>query len=1157
MKGFKSFGHKVELIFGPEFNCILGPNGSGKSNVMDALCFVLGKGSAKGLRAEKSANLIYNGGKTKKPAKSGEVHIIFDNSDQTFPSEEEEIKITRIIKENGQSVYKINDQKRTRQQILDLLATANINPDGYNIILQGDIVRMVEMPTVERRKIVEDIAGISIYEEKKNKALNELNKVEEKLSEAEIILTERSTYLKDLKKDRDQAMKYKELNDKIDSNKATYLKIRMDKKQKKHEELEGQLKAQDESIKKEQEKIDGLKKAVQEKKKQIDDINKEIERKGEKQQVVILKEIEQLKVDIATNKTRISSSENEIVRVSQRKDQLQKNLAEIEEKIGSLAEERSQHEKKKDQNIKLVSEFNEKIKAFRNKHKLDESEDIETDLDKIDQKIDEEQKEILKLREDQQNLLREKDRIEFKMQSLDSQIEKVLEVKKEHKQEIEKLSQKKNEFKKATIELNQLLNKDSSFASQLGTAREKLQKAQEEHSKLSARNISIREKSASNLATQSILDNRSRFGGEVHGLITQLGKVKSRYSLAMEVACGQRLQSIVVDSDKTASECIKYLKQNKLGIATFLPLNKMKKGEIKPELKSIAKSSGSHGFAIDVVSFDRKFRNAFFYVLGSTLIVDSIDVARRIGVGRVRMVTLDGDLIEMSGAMHGGFRQKRKGLGFKEEEVETDLEELEKKISDYEGLIARLENDRSESEERIVKLREFKANLEGEIIKTEKSLHLESGDLDATKKEKSVLESALKDLEKKTQDIDAKISDHNKKLTKMNIDKAQLRQKITQMKNPRILAELNTFDQKISELKEENAGLEADIRSKDMQISNILTPEKENINKILNQHDKEESNFKKEIETLKEKIKTQSKELKEKEEKQKEFYSKYKELFKKKDSLNSDVQKEENNIISFEEKIRKIEQRINTISIENASLKAELAGMEEDFKRYEKVELIKNKSEEQLKKDIWQFERMVESVGSVNMKALEIYDLVEKEYNSLIDKKKKLLSEKEDVLVMMNEIETKKKAMFMETFEKLNTEFKKMFSQLTTKGDAFLSLENPEDPFEGGLIIKVRITGKKFLDIRSLSGGEKTMTALAFIFAIQEFQPASFYFLDEVDAALDKRNSEKLSNLIKIYCDRAQYIVISHNDGVIGSADTLYGVSMNEHGISKVVSLKI
>ena len=238
MDGFKSFGKRTELLFEPGFNVVLGPNGSGKSNILDAVCFVLGKSSSKSLRAEKSANLIYTGGKTKKQANNAEVSIVFDNSTKVFPVDEDSVKISRIVRVDGVSKYKINGRTKTRQEIVDMLALAKIYPDGYNIILQGDIIRLVEMSSIERRQIVEEIAGISVYEEKKQKALSELQKVEEKLNEAEIILKERETYLKELKKDRDQALKYKRLGDDIKKNKASFLKRKMDRKEEEKSMLE-------------------------------------------------------------------------------------------------------------------------------------------------------------------------------------------------------------------------------------------------------------------------------------------------------------------------------------------------------------------------------------------------------------------------------------------------------------------------------------------------------------------------------------------------------------------------------------------------------------------------------------------------------------------------------------------------------------------------------------------------------------------------------------------------------------------------------------------------------------------------------------------------------------------------------------------------------
>ncbi len=1157
MKGFKSFGEKTELVFDSNFSCILGPNGSGKSNVGDALCFVLGKGSAKGMRAEKSANLIYNGGKTKNPAKSGEVSIFFDNSSKIFPADTDIIKLTRTIKNSGQSIYRINDKRRTRHEIRELLSIANIDPDGYNVILQGDIVRFVEMSTNDRRLVIEDIAGIGVYEEKKKKALKELEKVETRLNEAEIILTERKTYLKELKKERDQAAKYKELGDKINRNKATYLKARFDTRNKKIEQINKYITNHQDNIDKMQEKINKLKQDVVTNKEGVRQITKEVEQKGEKEQVEMLKVIEKLKVDVASDKNRISTCENELQRVSTRKDQLNASFSEIESKIKELSNETNEINKEKARVQKDISLIESKIQQFRKKNKLDGAEGIDKEIETIDKEAEEKQKEIQELREKQQNLLREKDKVEYQIHSIDEKINKVLEVEKQNKGEIQKLKQMKEEFKKATSELNKCLNEDSNLAAQIGNARDKLSSAQSELAKLNAKNTSIKESAALSIGIKSILDNKKKLGN-VFGTVSELGKVKSKFALALEIAAGSRLKSIVVDNDKTASDCIKYLKNKKLGTATFLPLNKIKAPKEVSNIDSLKKANGVYGKAVDLVDYDNKFRNVFKYIYGSTLVVDNIDVARRIGIGSTRMVTLDGDMTELSGAMHGGFRdKKRASLGFQEKEVVEDINKNEKIVGDLTRLMDVLQKKRNENEQNITRLRTFKANLEGDIITKEKSLHLESGDLDASRNLKKDLSKQVDEYGKKLMQDNMKISACNKSLAELKIKKQQLRGRISELRNPRLIAELNTFEQKRGELKETVMTLDGNLKNINMQTKNILSPEQNNILKILKQHDKEEEGFREEIKDLKEKIKLEEVDLKEKEKLQKQFYGQFKGLFQQREKLNEIIQKLENKIIILEENIRATEGKKNTYSIENAKIKAELAGIEEEYKRYEKYPVYTNKSEEQLKKEIWEFERMVERLGNVNLKALEIYDSVEKEYNRLLDKKNLLLKEKDVVFVMINEIETKKTELFMKTFEIINEHFKEMFKAISSKGEAFLDLENPKDPLSEGVRIKVRISGKKFLDIRSLSGGEKTMTALAFIFAIQEHEPASFYIFDEVDAALDKHNSDKLSKLIKNYTDKAQYIIITHNDGLISEADTLYGVSMTSNSMSKVVSLKV
>ncbi|MBL7055594.1 chromosome segregation protein SMC [Candidatus Woesearchaeota archaeon] len=1158
MNGFKSFAKHTELLLNDSFNCVLGPNGSGKSNVMDALCFVLGKSSAKSLRAEKSSNLIYNGGKAKKPAKHGEVSIYFDNTTKIFPTEDAEVKISRIVRQSGQSVYKINDETRTRQEILELLGIARINPDAYNIILQGDIVKLVEMNPNDRRELIGEIAGISIYEEKRDKAIKELGKVDERLKETEIVLAERNTYLKELRKDRDQALKYKEMNEKVKINKASHLKLQIDRKTKERNNLQEKLNSSKSELEKVNNKIEEIRTDNKKKREEIDNITHEIEEKGEVEQVKLNKEVEHLKIELTKKNSRTEALRNELSKIQQRQNDLKEGTKEVQEKIDELEKEKKAMQEEITEKKKEKEFTSQKISQFKEKNKLGDLGGIEKEIEEIDQKSETLEKEVLQVREQQHNLIREKDKIGHDLSNIDSQMEKVLEVEKEHKKQLEELNNNRGNFKNSTLDLNKKIDEDSSLAAQLGTARRRITDKAEELSKLQARHVSTRELNYADIAIKRVMDLKKN-NPNIYGTVSELGNVESKYSLALEIAAGPKIKSIVVEDDKTASECIKYLKNNKLGVVTFIPLNKIKTRPADASTKKFTNEEGCHGLAIDLVSFDTKFKKAFEFALSDTIVVDNIETARKFGIGSAKFVTLDGDLSGRSGTMQGGYRLKRKqSMGFKEKDITEGIEKLEAEISELKNTINVLETRKLENEEGIVKLRTFKANLEGEIIKMEKSLHLDDSDLEASKEKKGSLESSGKAMDEKINLIQEKISTLNQELALVKTEKQKLRSSIAQLRNPALLAELNAFEEKLRQLNEDLLKTDSEIKLRDTQSESIYKNELEKTDKIIKQLQKDEQEFSEELKGLEHSIKENEKELDEKEVLAQEFYAKFKGLFQKRSEIDKAIQENDNKIAKEQEDSRETEIKANTLSLKHAEIQAIIAGLEQEFSQYEGVKLDLDRTEEQLRNDIRKFERMREQIGSVNMRALEIYEDVEKEYNNLMEKKELLGTEKEEVMKMMEEIEGKKKELFLQVFEVVNENFQKFFTSLTTKGSqATLVVEDPENPFEAGVRINVKITGSKFLDIRSLSGGEKTMTALAFIFAIQEHEPASFYVLDEVDAALDKHNSEKFAKLIRQYSDKAQYLIISHNDSVISEADTLYGVSMNEHGMSQVVSLKI
>jgi chromosome segregation protein len=1154
--GFKSFAHKTDVPFDNKFNCILGPNGSGKSNIGDALCFVLGRISAKSMRAEKAANLIFNGGKKKSPAQKAYVEIAFCNKNKVLPIEGEEIIVNRAINKKGASTYRVNGKKHTRSEVLDILGGAKINPEGYNIILQGDIMKFVDMSPVERRKVIEEISDVSVYEDKKHKAELELNKVEDKLGNAEIILKERKTHLKELKKDRDQALKFKELKDKIDSYKATNLHLQIEEKEKiksKHDQEAGKNQGKISSAEK---KIEQLLTAIKINKNKVDTLNKEIEQKGEKDQLKIHSKIENLKVSLAEDKTRISSLKDEINKIKQRRDQFSQELVDLDKKSSSSGEKQKELQLKVKQKNKEIEDLEKSIAAFKKKHKIESSQEVEQELEEKDKLIEQKQEAVQKIRQEQQELLREKDKIEYQLQTIDEKIKKVKEVEKESKGQLKELQQKKSNFKQATLKLNQCLDQDSSFASQMSNARKNLISLQEKHAELNAKTISIQAGLSGNKAVSAILSNKDKFKG-VYGTVSELGQVKKKYAQSLETAAGARMQNLIVENDQIAADCIRFLKNNKLGSASFIPLNKIRYQDISLEDKGLLNKEGVHDFALNLVSFNQKYKKAFAYVFGKTLVVENIDVARRVGIGKIKMSTLDGNIAEASGAMRGGFMTKRFGVGFKEKDSIEKLETLENEMAELQNVISSVDNKRAANEAEISSLRNFKGEQEAEIIKLEKTLHLDGSDLTASSELKKELNNNLKEVDEKLGGISKNVSLTNRDLAELKTKKQNLRLQISELRNPRLLAQLSAFEESKQNNKEDLIRLDNELKNNSDQISQLISPEKEKIKEILKQHEKEEKDFNLEIKKLSEKVSTGDNDLKQKEKESKEFYSKYRALFNEKEKLGTEINKAENEKENIREEVRNNEREINLVSLKNAEVKARLASLKEEFSRYKETEILKNKNKEELQREINKFEVMLAQMSAVNMKALDIYEEVETEYNKLMVKKDSLHTEKTDVLTLMNEIETRKKDHFMKTFDSANENFQKIFSNLFKKGRAYLHLENGHNPFEAGLNIKVKLTGTRFMDIKSLSGGEKTLTALSFIFAIQEYQPASFYILDEIDAALDKHNSQTLAKLIRNYSGNAQYIMISHNDSIISEADNLYGVSMNEHGISKVTSLKI
>lgn len=1146
LKGFKSFAKPTEILLGDKYNVFLGANGTGKSNIADSMCFVLGKTSAKSMRAEKSANLVYNGGKTGTPANEAECSIVFDNSKKTFPVEKDEITITRKVKKKtGNSIYKLNDEVVTRQQIVDLLRSANIEPDGHNIILQGDIVRFMEMKPEERRELVEEISGISVWEDKKHKALLDLQSVDERLKEAHIMLSERETHLKELKKDRDQALKYKELEANAKDNKATWLHLQIKDREEKKQEVESRISKQTQELNKSNEKITELTNLITQKQEEIKKLEEELEQKGDTEKNKLVKDMLDLKDEMAKHEARLTTCKGEIQKIITKIPELRKGMQEHDEKIDGLDLQRQDLNNK----IKELTDEEKKIHAeintFKTKYGIkDESFDT---VDKLDKEIEKKQEELLKEQGEKQNLINQKTALELQIKTAEEKIKEILNLKKEDQEKLNKLKDKRQEFGKVVKEISTREEKDSEYFSKLANVRKDLAKVSEEVSKLSIRQSNMREFITSDSSVKKVLE----MGKGVHGVVSELGEIDPKYSMALDIAAGSRTKNVVVDTDETAAKCINYLKEKKLGVVTFLPLNKIRPIPIHPNVREILNKKGVIDLAVNLVSYDPKFKDVFSYVFGNTVIVQDINTARRIGVGTARMVTLEGDLIEQSGAMTGGHRFRKAGV-FKEKELKTNLQKLIHEESNLKKQSEDLEALKLENQNHFWNLKEKKAILEGEIKTLENSVGV-SQDLKKFEDDKEDMAGKIKNILENVKHSQSKTDSYHKEVEQLKQQRNVLREKL---KHPEITEGMKQFDERKQKISQGMIESRTEIKRINDMIELYHKSEIQKIKEIITGHEKEQKGFEEEIKKLVEVLKTKGSEFSTKEKAERKFHVEFKSLYAKKTKLIEYKQKQENNKIREEENVKAVQERINRFNLDRAKVESELTGLNEQFKDYADAKIRRGVEIADLEYEMKKFDRLMKEMGNVNLRALEVYEEIQSKYNEVLEKKDKLKSEKEDVITFMKEIDGKKQYNFMKTFKLLQQKFQESFAQISAKGEAILELENKENVFEGGVDIKVRIIGNRYLDIKSLSGGEKTLAALAFIFAIQEFNPASFYLMDEVDASLDKRNSEMLSKLIKKYSDKAQYIVISHNDQLITEADQIYGISMQD-GVSKIVSLKI
>ncbi len=1131
LKNFKSFTRPPSLEFGPGFNCIIGGNGSGKSNILDSLCFVLGRLSTKSIRAENYSALIHKS-KSNPNAPSGEVAIRLDNRARGFPIDSDTIEVSRVILKSGQTKYRINGKRATRTQVLDLLGINKITPEGHNIILQGDIEKFVSMSSNEKRQLIEEVAGIWIYESKKGTAIKELKKVEEKLREVQIVMAEKGSYMKSLESEKKDAEKYRSYQNELEQAKASELKMKLSQLTQRKDAVAKKLG----EISKKNEKIERSSKELKSKievlERKFESVEKDIESKGGEAQLELQRSLERLKKDIENGKSIIKSSENEIKRIDARKKQLQNNLEDLNKKVRA-----------KEQEIEEL--VNEKSKLKSKESAIKQSvglstrdlENLDAVLEKREQEIEDLNKVLTGTKELIQNKLAETKILNFKLGQSDDKIREVA----EKEQQLLDIKKGKDRYKEVVLEINKILNEDSNFTSEIQEIRRKLSEKENSSARLRS---DIRAAQDMIMRDRAIAKIKSLKNNSIFGTVAELGRLEPKFKTALSVAAGGRMKNVVVDNENTAIRCLQTLRETRSGVATFLPLNKLKVFSTPAEIKIALNKKGVIGLAYELISCDSKFKVVFQHIFKNTLIVENASTAKSLGIGRYNMVTLEGDLFGSSGAITGGFRRDG-GMSFIEKDSGERLDALLEEISELTKQIKSKEKAKQKLEKNLFELRSEKAELEGKIgiidIEDVEDIKAEKKDLLETKKK---LSDEIKELEEKEKKITSEM--HSK-----TVEKNRIKSKAKDLRFGKKKKELDELEAKISLV-------EGKISVANSTLENALQPEKKNIARVLINLTKERYEFLEQIKNEGQSIKDNQNLLKVKEKEEREFVGKLKKLFAEKESLSEQIKKGDKKYSELRESLLGEDEEKNALTISNAKIDAELSVAKEELEPIKDVKPLAHlKTVQDAKRRQGDLRKRIDHMGSVNMRALDIYDEAKKEFEKLNWRVNKLGEEKNSVEDVINKIESKKTETFMDTFSKVNEHFSKIFGKVTDGMSAALLLENKNSPFEGG--VRVEITGidKEKKSLFGLSGGEKTITALSFIFAIQAFDPAPFYLLDEIDAALDKVNSEKVASLLKEYSKNSQIIIITHNDAIVHSADNIYGVWKNKkEGFSQINSMK-
>ena len=1176
IQGFKSFAEKTEIDFKDGITAIVGPNGSGKSNISDGIRWVLGEQSIKTLRGSKMEDVIFAGTDKRKPLGFAEVTIVMDNEDGKIPLEYAEVSITRRMFRSGESEYYINKNSCRLKDIRELFMDTGVGKDGYSIIGQGRVDEILSTKSEDRRNIFEEAAGIVKYKSRKEEAEKRLDKTEENLIRINDIVSELENQIGPLEVQSNTAKKYLDLANRLKELEVNLFIREIDKLKGYISNIDIQKANLDEQISinnNEKGKIEGKYNTL---KAQIEEMDKSIEN---------------LQSAKYNKQSSIDKKENEIVLYDQKEKFILKEKERLELDLKKYEEIRSGLILEKEKINDSCGDINHELILL--KEKLDEQNVI---LQEIINDITFNEKDIEKKKDDiiqNYNLMTDKrSKINNLLVFSDNIISRIKQVQKEIN-ELEK-NKKENLTVIDTILLGEAskdeeLKRFSKYQRDLqideGNIKEKLEKLSIEvdnlketlHGKISNFNLlSNMEKEYEGFykSVKSVLLECKKnliLNKGVMGVVAELMKVDEKYEKAIGVALGSNLQNIVTKTEEDAKKIIEYLRENKLGRVTFLPMTSIKGKKLNINL--IKKNDAGYiGIASELVSYDKVYEKIFDYLLGRTIVVENIDygvaIAKKYNYS-FKIVTLDGDVLNPGGSITGGslpinsanilnrknkindlnkeivkLKEEQKILEAKFLQYKNELDCTIQKISSNNSNIQnvniemiKLENERTKLSENNKKIEEDKNKFGEEILKLNK-------EIEEINEKKHNFEAELNDLEKGSNFSQENINTLIKTFEEKKENKDKMLGQITNLK-----IEITSHENRI------NANTEK-IEAIDIQIQDIL----KNIEKAKIEFNTNLSELDG-IKRLKKKILADKNIIVQS---LTESTRELEELKEVKNKFMDNFYHEQGKLKEINQKIYELEKNLNGLDVKyernNVQIENYTDRLLNDYDlTYEEAVKLKKEIENNMKvqSEIRDLKEAIKNLGTVNLGAIEEFKRIKERLSFIKNQREDLLSAKSDLNEVIKDMEQKMEEKFMQNFQEIRANFNIVFSELFGGGKADIYLLDEENVLTSGIEIIAQPPGKKLQSLSLLSGGEKSLTAVALLFAVLKTKPTPFCILDEIDAALDDVNINKYTTYLKRFADNTQFIIITHRKNTMEIADILYGVTMEEEGISKLVSVKL